>query len=204
MIGHNPKFIFIHIPKTGGNTISNVLLDYADMKWIRKNTHAGKQQGLKCLTISKHSFIDEWVKYCKGDVEDYYIFTVLRNPYDKMVSFLNFSADNDINHIENQKFTLYPFRKYFGNMIDKVDYFIDFNYFHNEFDVVLDDLGIKEEVRKRYPATPHINKYPHKHWKEYFNNDELINRFREQYQDDIDLYNKYRKDKNPIDERYGL
>ena len=66
MISHEHKFIFIHIPKCGGTSIER----FFKMKLPRQGAHLN-------------------LKYYKKNTENYetyFKFTIVRNPWDKMVS----------------------------------------------------------------------------------------------------------------------
>ena len=66
MISHKHKFIFTHIPKTGGTSITRAL-----------NPNAGiKNKPLKEMPLK--------------DKEDYFKFTFVRNPWDRAVSMFFF------------------------------------------------------------------------------------------------------------------
>ena len=65
-ISHKNKALYIHIPKNGGHTICPLL---KDNKW----------QILKMMPIQKGE-----IK--KSILKNYYIFTIVRNPYDRFLS----------------------------------------------------------------------------------------------------------------------
>ena len=49
MISHILKFIFIHIPKTAGNSLSLYLKDYVANEVIQKDSNLGSNQGIQVL-----------------------------------------------------------------------------------------------------------------------------------------------------------
>lgn len=75
IISHRKKFIFIHITKTAGTSISKTLSPYGDE--FPKDTEGGP-----------HSHIFEVKKLVTtSQFDSYFKFCFVRNPWDKMVSF---------------------------------------------------------------------------------------------------------------------
>lgn len=81
------KFIFIHIPKTGGTSVKKILSDKVNINGFKingelveynKNTHIG---------INKEQF----KKY-----KDYYKFVFVRHPYGWIKSYYNFHSNKSI------------------------------------------------------------------------------------------------------------
>ena len=92
MISHRLKFIFIHIPKTSGNSLSLYLKDLVDNVVVRKNSLVGKNEGIKILceygkSDIKHAGIDYYQKIYGEKINDYFKFTIVRNPYDRILSY---------------------------------------------------------------------------------------------------------------------
>lgn len=182
MIDHENKFIFIHIPKTGGTALSEILLEGGaasiepDEKY--KIGHR-KDQSLVHMTFQELS------KDLNSSFEDYYKFTIIRNPWDRAVSlwaskfknkgwsfvqFLNIIENKDqkildkvfINHnigrsmIRPQHDFVFINNK---NMLDKVYRFEDFE---NSVEHIKNKLGFEKEIEK-------INASKRTHYSDYYN-----------------------------------
>lgn len=82
MISHTWNFIFVHIPKTGGTSISSVLKPHGTVLSGESNHHS---------MYYKHATA-QYMKTVLGDTfEDYLSFSVVRNPYDWLVSNYEFN-----------------------------------------------------------------------------------------------------------------
>lgn len=102
MISHKHKFIFIHIPRTGGTTIEHMLVNYQEGKLIEKGGGIwipDESTQLKILKVfpdfnfendSKHMTASQWKLVLGDDYQDYYKFTIVRNPFDKCLSIKKF------------------------------------------------------------------------------------------------------------------
>lgn len=90
MIGLNHKFLFVHIPKTAGNAIQNILLKYSeDQLVVSKLKHDGVERfGVESTYgTSKHTKLLEYKKVLPPEIYDsLFKFTIVRNPWDRVVS----------------------------------------------------------------------------------------------------------------------
>ena len=78
MISHEKKFIFIHIPRTGGSRLSEFLLPYCDEESLRFSPFGDKSH--------LHATMIEYVNYYGKKILDYTLFTICRNPWERVLS----------------------------------------------------------------------------------------------------------------------
>jgi len=78
MISHEKKFIFIHIPRTGGTHLSEFLRPYCDEESLKFSPYV--EDG------NLHASILDYMDYYGDEILDYTIFTIIRNPWSRAVS----------------------------------------------------------------------------------------------------------------------
>ena len=83
MISYDKKFIFVHINKTAGTSMEKALADYG----VKKLEEKGDLKFELNYNQSQHFNCDEYKKYLGSEYDDYFKFTVVRNPFDRVVSY---------------------------------------------------------------------------------------------------------------------
>jgi len=188
VISHKHKFIFIHQRKCGGTSIQRALSRY---------------------TADPKGFIDGVLspEFIRGDLSkypDYFIFTVSRNPWDRVVSGWKYLQKTFPAHIERTfaknlslKETLlnlpqsgHDYRHITRNQIDILidksgksiltDH-IRFENLQEDFNIVCDKIGIPRQ------QLPHVNKTNHKHYTKYYD-DETRELVAQKYARDIEYF----------------
>ena len=92
MISKQKKFLFIHVPKTGGNSIQNILRVYSENDIVALSKHQDGVERFEVRSrdynITKHSTLSHYKSVL--DPKTYrslFKFATIRNPWDRMVSF---------------------------------------------------------------------------------------------------------------------
>src|SRR5207245_5168864 len=92
MISFKKQFLFVHIPKTAGNSIQSILRDYSEDEIValRSEQDGIERFGLRNpnYKIKKHSTLAEY-RGALGEerFRSLYKFACVRNPWDRMVSY---------------------------------------------------------------------------------------------------------------------
>lgn len=181
MISHKHKFIFIHIPRSAGNSIQTALGPYAD----DKITDAGNEDicidNVDYRDIFKHTSLDVYSKYY--NLDDYLIFTSIRNPWDRMLSLCFFYSG---------KFDKVHFKRYLRSARTTHDYMtvngkvyldniIRYEQIEYDFNKITKKLGLPDIT------IPHMNSRKHDSYKEYYD-EETIELVYSKFKIDIDRF----------------
>lgn len=144
MIDHNSKFIFIHIPRTGGTSIEgafNIEMSYND--YSEKHLKASETKQLISDKI--------W--------DDYFKFSIVRNPYSRLVScwkrgfYYPKNTGNLYDFVINFKPAKHEVQSpFYHDIIDEtLDYVCRFERLKEDFSIVCNKLNINLKL-------PHIEK----------------------------------------------
>lgn len=106
IISEGRKFIFVHIPKTGGTAMATALESRAmkDDILIGDTPKAQNRKArLKSLTpkgrLWKHSTLADIEGIVDPDsLPDFFVFTLVRNPWDRLVSYYHWLQDQTFHH----------------------------------------------------------------------------------------------------------
>jgi len=190
MINHKHKFIFVHIPKTGGTSIQYL---------FTKNNNVTKKENKKHFTSNDYQRenVNEWNSYFK--------FSFVRNPFDFLVSYYIFRMkmiNGELGRTErfmskkykNSNFKSWVCNNFFNdprvmtyfdflsiNEKIELDYIGKFENFQEDFNIICDKIGIPQQ------QLPHINKSKHKHYTEHYD-DETRELVAEKYKKDIEYF----------------
>ena len=96
MISRTKYFIFIHVPKTGGNSVSTALQTYTDIQFVAANSPKGFGLSENFWPIDpiygsiKHFSVDKWSELLGESISDYFLFGTVRDPIDRALSLYFF------------------------------------------------------------------------------------------------------------------
>jgi hypothetical protein len=181
MISFQKRFLFIHIPKTAGNSIQSVLRDYSEDQLValRKEQDGVERFGLRNhkYKIRKHSTLKEY-RDNLGDEQfrKLYRFTCVRNPWDRMVSYY-FTPTQNPKSWDRKKFRgiisrVVSISDYLRLNEDEEDPFANADYIMR-FENLADDFRSLCNQLKISPATlPQYNRSTREHYSKYYD-DEL-------------------------------
>lgn len=109
MISLEKNFLFIHVPKTGGNSVQKTLIKYSDDKIVKINPkyHDGIEDfeiRNDKYKIHKHYTLTQYKSVLSPSIYDkVYKFTTIRNPWERMISFY-FSPHRNTKKWDKKKF----------------------------------------------------------------------------------------------------
>jgi hypothetical protein len=115
-VSNQYKFKFIHIPKTGGSSIEKLF----DLQhWDNFYTPATTNYIAGCWFSPQH-FTHKMMMGFKPECSDWFSFTIVRNPYTKIISEFYYACKNYYK-IPMMKFDENKFLEWFNNDLIKFD-----------------------------------------------------------------------------------
>ena len=179
MIIDEHKTIFIHIPKNAGTSIET----YFANESVR-------------IQPSKHADIWEIKNRFKNSYNNYKKFTIIRNPYDKMISwyfYLKRNLGENYNIVEFNEWIKTPSKLWHAN--DPISFLKPQCEWIDDTVKVIKFENLNKELNKFFNKKielPITNKSNHKHYSKYYNQ-ESINI----------IYNRYKKDFKRFNYKYN-
>jgi hypothetical protein len=196
MISFQKCFLFVHIPKTAGNSIQSVLRNYSEDQLValREEQDGIERFGLRNpkYKIKKHSALSEY-RDALGDKQfrNLYKFTCVRNPWDRMVSYY-FTPTQNPETWDRKKFRgiiakavsvadYLRLDKDEKNPFANVDYIMRFENLADDFRTVCGRLDIPPAVLAQY------NRSNREHYSKYYD-DELRELVRTRFAAEIERF----------------
>lgn len=187
MINHIKKYVYVHIPKTGGVSITNSLLENEGFNF---KTHFS-QDDLPSEVREKyllggerqHKFLSQYKEIFQ---KDYFCFAFVRNPFERAVSAWTYYNGRTKRNIS---FEIFLEKKIGGRhlvpMVDFINENIDFigrfENFSHDVNVVFKKIGIEKY------SLLHLNKFPRDDYREYYNH-KTKRTIYEQYKMDLEFF----------------
>ncbi|MCD2181558.1 sulfotransferase family 2 domain-containing protein [Rhizobium sp. GN54] len=189
------NFLFIHIPKTGGNSLQSVLLPFSDDHMtLPSPRHDGINRfevRSSTLDIHKHSTLEDYRRQI--DAETFARLrkvACIRNPWDRCASFffsphrgsVQWSPEDFENFIET---SVKPHRDYLdiqgGNCdpFHNVDIVLRFEHLDEDFAKLCDTLEIPQR------NLPRVNSSKREHYRSYYTRRQSIDLVARKFSDEI-------------------
>lgn len=209
MISLSKSFLFVHIPKTGGNSIQGVFRKYSEDKIITPKAH---QDGIERFEVfstfgglGKHATLLDYKREAKNInvYKSLFKIATVRNPWDRLISYY-FSPNRGVKEWDRESFIkllseVKPIKYYIKENNDKessetvsidpghdqldsdMDYIIHFENLDHDFKKVCSLIDIYPE------KLPKRNVSSRKHYSFYYD-DELKEMIRRKFKDEIECF----------------
>lgn len=194
IISHKHKFIFIHIPKCAGSSITYALLNNLYFKLPRKEhwkynklsvdiaevfrVATGHGNSLELNQHSTFETVNEYFVKKKLNINEYFKFSFMRNPWARRVSQHEYAKkmESTTNSDWAKEVANMPFSEFITKRSDaQLNWVSD-----KKNNIAVDFLGSGENLQQEFDKVcekigiphielPHKNKTEHKHYTEYYN-----------------------------------
>lgn len=201
-LSHN--FLFVHIPRTGGNSIQQVIRHCSEDQLIGgKYPDAKFRDGINRFEVSgpytrfKHDSLSKYHGVVPPDLFDrVFKFCSVRNPWSRAISFYfsprrwlkkgvdpHWSRSEFIAALENFPPMVEVLK--IDGQVWELDFVVRFEQIESDVARVLELLGIPPGAH----ALPHVNKGHARDYRQYFDgDDDLISLVGERYAEDIEQF----------------
>jgi hypothetical protein len=193
MISQSKKFIYIHNPKTAGNSIQSVLNKYSfgEFKYvdhiIDPEISVGNYDLIDDPFGPKHTPIsvykNNWKPYIYGNWQTYLKITSIRNPWDRAISWYFWhNKEWDKETFKKTIYKCYPMTSMvcYADKLD-MDYIIKYETLQEDFDNMCVLLKIDKVKLPQYNQTAHDD------YRSYYDN-EMVEIVAKLHSKDIELF----------------
>jgi len=195
LISLTHNFLFVHIPKTAGNSIQNVLRAYSEDKIVCLPNQDGLERfevRSDKYKIHKHSTLQDYQKELGDELfQRLFKFATVRNPWERVVSRF-FSPSRGAVSWEREQFAKYieqipPLSAHISlegdsnskpNCYDNLDFIIRYERLNDDFKKVCELIGIP------WMQLPIRNKSSRQPYAAYYD-DELVELVRNRFHEEI-------------------
>jgi hypothetical protein len=195
MISLAGRWLFIHVPRTGGNALQTILVPHSDDRLVADAQRDGVErfEVVGPVTPRKHASLEEYRRLLPADVfPTLFSFAVVRNPWERAISTYfapirwgddrpSWSVDTFRSTLDNAESVLSLLSLDGEVAVDRV---LHHESLHDDVAAVLAKLGIPASelpVRNRGLAPAHWRTYYERH-------PELVAAVAERYADDIEVF----------------
>ena len=205
MISHTHKFIFVHIRKTAGTSVTNTLgeCEGGTIPMSDNFSPPPPFRSRSCTGTKVHNHANfSWYKevLTKEQLNEYFKFTFVRNPWDLRVSQYEYNKKYEWGRLK--RLANKPFKEWVRHYsikkrpeqtrsglpqiaviesVDNLDFIGRFENLQEDFDIICDKIGIPKQ------QLPHVNKTKREHYTEYYD-DETKQIVAEKYAKDIEYF----------------
>lgn len=208
MISTSKKFLFIHVPKTGGNSIQNIIREYSSDQIVCVDPCQDGSERFELRNanypLTKHSSLREYADVIEPELfSRLFKFATVRNPWEMLISFY-FSPNRGVcewnrgafkklikktkvlrDYISvsrvassGRSFFFGPKKTAAGGLTDDIDFLIRFERLNADFAEVCKKLGLPMR------PLPKRNQSVHLHYSRYYD-EELISLVARKFHEEI-------------------
>ncbi len=206
LISYSHDFVFVHVPKTGGSSITQALNPYANQpaQYLinrlldRLGIHVNYLGSQRMRRFRTHATAMQLRRHLPAKVYNgFFKFAFVRNPWDRMVSYYSFLAGRPNHHRHQRVVSLGGFREYLlyeiarskttqksilsdqsGQLI--VNFVGRFESLRTDFAQICRHLGIPFQLE-------HVNKTIHRDYREYYDR-QTIRLVQDHFWEDIEFF----------------
>jgi|SRR5690606_3654764 hypothetical protein len=197
MMATSPPFIFVHVPKTGGNSIQNILRRYSSDEIVAKEPY---QDGVERFEVrnptygfAKHSPLSEYRDKLPAEIyARSFRFACVRNPWEWVVSYY-FSPHRQVSGFDRESFVEFirsaPPMTYFlrdrpaqplAEVAHNFDLLMRYETLQADFDAACDRLGVPRQM------LPRVNASTRGRVEDYYD-EETVELVRSRFAEDVEL-----------------
>jgi hypothetical protein len=198
------SFLFVHIPKTGGNSIQRAFLPFSEDRMVLMTAHDDgvHRFGIRSPTLEMHKHLSLAEYHARLDDNQFnclFKFCVIRNPWDRCVSHF-FSPHRGAVEWSEEAFEKFikehvlPADRYVrladddADPFDNLDTVLRFERLEQDFKRVCNQLGIASE------PLPKVNSGNRDDYQKYYHKTNLVDLVEKKFRLEIDRFG-YRFDK---------